>query len=85
MNPKKSVPAKLAAIASTRMDRDERLNDLTTEQRRLALMMVRKLGSAIQIELPFAYVEEDGKRYYSLSAKRGAVRVDLVVTTDIPK
>lgn len=59
--------------------------DLTSEQRKIARLLARKLVSAMEIELPFVYVEKDGKRFYTLSAKRGAVLVDLVVTTDIPK
>lgn len=59
--------------------------DLTAEQRKIAVSSLRKLLSAIQIELPFVYVEKDGKRSYTLSAKRGAVVVAVVVTTEIPK
>lgn len=59
--------------------------DLTAEQRKIALRSLRKLVSAIQIELPFVYVEKDGKRFYTLSAKQGAVVVDVVVVTPIPK
>lgn len=61
-----------------------RSHDLTPEQRKIGRTLARKLLSAMEIELPFVYVEKDGKRFYTLSAKRGAVRVDLVVTTDIP-
>lgn len=61
------------------------LRDLTAEQRKLALNISKQLASAIQIALPFVYAERDGKRFYTLSGRRGAVQVDLVVTTDIPK
>lgn len=60
-------------------------HDLTAEQRKIALGSLRKLLSAIQIELPFVYVEKDGRRFYTLSAKRGAVVVDVAIITDIPK
>lgn len=60
-------------------------NDLTPEQRKISVVLARKLLSAAQIELPYAYVENNGKRFYTLSAKRGGVEVALVVTTEIPK
>lgn len=61
------------------------LSGLTDEQQKIAERLARKLLSAIQIQLPFVYVEKDGKRYYTLTGKQGGVLVDLVVTTDIPK
>lgn len=59
-------------------------HDLTPEQRKISVNLARKLLSAAQIELPYAYAEINGKRSYTLSAKRGAVVVALVVTTEIP-
>lgn len=59
-------------------------HDLTPEQRKISVVLARKLLSAAQIELPYVYVERDGKRFYTLSAKRGGVEVALVVTTAIP-
>lgn len=61
------------------------LQDLTPEQRKIAVALARKLLSAMSIELPFVYVEKDDARSYTLSAKRGAVQVAVVVTTPIPK
>lgn len=58
---------------------------LTPEQKKIATKLGKQLLSAMLIELPYVYVEKDGKRYYTLSAKQGAVLVDLVVTTLIPK
>lgn len=58
---------------------------LTAEQKKIATALGKKLLSAMLIELPYAYVEKDGKRFYTLSAKQGAVLVDLVVSTLIPK
>lgn len=60
-------------------------HDLSTEQRRIARLLVGKLLSAMQIELPFVYAENNGERSYTLSAKRGVVHVAIVVTTPIPK
>jgi len=59
-------------------------SDLTPDQRKIAESCLRKLLSAIQIELPFVFVEKDGKRFYSLSAKRGAVVVHVDIITPIP-
>lgn len=59
--------------------------DLTPEQRKIAVGLARKLLSAMSIELPFVYVEKDDARSYTLSAKRGVVQVAVVVTTPIPK
>lgn len=59
--------------------------DLSEEQRKIAKGLAKKLLSAMEIESPYVYAESNGKRSYTLSAKRGAVVVGLVVTTDIPK
>lgn len=60
-------------------------HDLSTEQRKIARLLAGKLLSALQIELPFVYAENNDARCYTLSAKRGVVHVAIVVTTPIPK
>lgn len=60
-------------------------HDLTDEQRKISTRLAKALLSAMALESPYVYVENSGKRSYTLSAKRGAVHVALVVTTDIPK
>jgi len=61
------------------------VSDLSPDQRKIAESCLRKLLSAIQIELPFVFVEKDGKRYYTLSAKRDAVVVHVDIITEILK
>lgn len=60
-------------------------HDMTDEQRKIAMGLARKLLSAMALESPYVYAESNGKRSFTLSAKRGAVHVALVATTDIPK